>query len=118
MGERSQSLNAQQVVVSPDVEIPIVNIRLLHFGISPEDSERLLIRPVEQELRTLAGVKTLNSLAYQDGANLTIEFDAGRNTDIVLADVRAKVDAAKSKLPADSEEPVVSAATLAEQQTP
>ena len=100
----------------PDVEIPIVNIRLLHFGISPEDSERLLIRPVEQELRTLAGVKTLNSLAYQDGANLTIEFDAGRDTDIALADVRAKVDAAKSKLPVDSEEPMVSAATLAEQQ--
>jgi len=100
----------------PDVEMPLVNVRLLHFGISPEDSERLLIRPIEQELRTLEGVKTLNSLAYQDGANLVIEFDAGRDTDIALADVRAAVDAAKSRLPADTEEPVVVASTLAEQQ--
>jgi multidrug efflux pump len=100
----------------PDVEVPLVNVRLIHFGISPEDAERLLIRPVEQELRTLEGVKTLNSLAYQDGANLVIEFDAGRDTDIALADVRARVDAAKSKLPADTKEPVVVASTIAEQQ--
>jgi multidrug efflux pump len=99
----------------PDVEVPLVNVRLMHFGISPEDSERLLIRPIEQELRTLQGVKTINSLAYQDGANLVIEFDAGRDTDVALADVRAAVDAAKSKLPADTEEPVVVASTTAEQ---
>ena len=100
----------------PDVEVPMVNVRLVHFGISPEDSERLLIRPIEQELRTLEGIKTLNSLAYQDGANLMIEFDAGRDTDLSLADVRARVDMAKSKLPTDSEEPVVAASTIAEQQ--
>ena len=100
----------------PDVEVPLVNVRLVHFGISPEDAERLLVRPVEQELRSLEGVKQLSSLAYQDGANLVVEFDAGRNTDQSLADVRAKVDMARSKLPADSEEPVVVAATMAEQQ--
>ncbi|MCU0758472.1 MAG: efflux RND transporter permease subunit [Steroidobacteraceae bacterium] len=100
----------------PDVEVPLVNVRLVHFGISPEDSERLLVRPVEQELRTLEGVKSLNSLAYQDGANLVVEFDAGRDTDASLAEVRARVDMAKSKLPADSEEPVVVASTMAEQQ--
>lgn len=100
----------------PDVEVPLVNVRLVHFGISPEDAERLLVRPMEQELRTLQGVKTLNSLAYQDGANLVVEFDAGRDTDLSLADVRAKVDMAKSKLPLDTEEPVVAASTMAEQQ--
>jgi multidrug efflux pump len=100
----------------PDVEVPLVNVRLVHFGISPEDAERLLVRPVEQELRTLQGIKTLNSLAYQDGANLVVEFDAGRDTDVSLAEVRARVDMAKSKLPADTEEPVVAASTLAEQQ--
>lgn len=99
----------------PDVEVPLVNVRLIHFGISPEDSERLLIRPIEQELRTLQGVKTINSLAYQDGANLAIEFDAGRDTDVALADIRAAVDAAKSRLPSDTKEPVIVASTSAEQ---
>jgi multidrug efflux pump len=91
----------------PDIEIPLVNVRLMHIGIAPEDAERLLVRPVEQEVRTLEGIKQLSSLAYQDGANITIEFEAGRDTDAALADVRARVDAAKSKLPADTEEPVV-----------
>ena len=54
----------------PDVEMPLVNVRLLHFGISPEDSERLLIRPIEQELRTLEGMWSLETyrvgIVYHD----------------------------------------------------
>ena len=100
----------------PDVEVPLVNVRLMYYGISPEDSERLLIRPIEQELRKLQGIKTINSLAYQDGANVVVEFDAGRDTDVALNDVRSSVDAAKSQLPVDTEEPVVAASSIAEQQ--
>ena len=100
----------------PDVEIPLINVRLMHIGIAPEDAERLLVRPVEQEVRALEGIKTVSSLAYQDGANITIEFEAGRDTDVALADVRARVDAAKSKLPADTEEPVVTEFRMAQAQ--
>lgn len=100
----------------PDVEMPFVNVRLMHIGISPEDAERLLLRPVEQQLRTLEGVKQISSLAYQDGANITLEFEAGRDTDLALADTRSAVDIAKSKLPSDSEEPVISDFRIAQQQ--
>lgn len=100
----------------PDVEMPFVNVRLMHIGISPEDAERLLLRPVEQQLRTLEGVKQISSLAYQDGGNITLEFEAGRDTDLALADTRSAVDIAKSKLPADTEEPVVSDFRIAQQQ--
>lgn len=100
----------------PDIEIPFINIRLIHIGISPEDAERLLLRPIEQEIRALDGMKEISSLAYQDGANVTIEFEAGRDTELALQDVRAKVDAAKSQLPADTEEPVVTEFKLAQQQ--
>jgi multidrug efflux pump len=37
----------------PDIEIPIVYVSIEHDGISPEDSERLLVRPMEQELRSI-----------------------------------------------------------------
>jgi len=100
----------------PDVEMPFVNVRLMHIGISPEDAERLLLRPIEQQVRTLEGVKQISSLAYQDGANITLEFEAGRDTDLALADVRSAVDIAKSKLPGDTEEPVVSDFRIAQQQ--
>ena len=91
----------------PDLDIPVVYISMKHDGISPEDAERLLVRPMEQELRTIEGIKELTASAYEGGANVQIEFDASTDIDIALQDTRAKVDAAKAKLPGETEEPVV-----------
>jgi multidrug efflux pump len=91
----------------PDIEIPIVYVNIEHDGISPEDSERLLVRPMEQELRSIEGVKEMMANAYEGGANLQIEFDAGIDTKRALQDVREKVDLAQAKLPGETEEPTV-----------
>jgi len=91
----------------PDINIPMIYVSMTHDGISPEDAERLLIRPMEQELRTIEGIEELTASAYEGGANVTIKFDAGTNVDVALQDVRAKSDAAKAKLPAETEEPTI-----------
>jgi multidrug efflux pump len=91
----------------PDINIPIIYVSMSHEGISPEDAERLLIRPMEQELRTIEGVKEMRSTGYEGGANVTLEFEAGFNADTALDDVREKVDLAKPELPAESDEPEV-----------
>lgn len=91
----------------PDVNIPIIYVSLAHDGISPEDAERLLIRPMEQELRGLEGVKELRSKGFEGGANITLEFHAGFDADSALDDVREKVDLAKPELPEETEEPTV-----------
>lgn len=91
----------------PDLDIPVVYISMKHDGISPEDAERLLVRPMEQELRTIEGIKELTASAYEGGANVQIEFDANTSIDVALQDTRAKVDSAKAKLPGETEEPVV-----------
>ena len=91
----------------PDIEIPVIYVRMHHEGISPEDAERLLVRPMEQELRSLEGVKELSGEAYEGGASVTVEFYAGIDTDQAMQDVREKVDLAKAELPEDTEEPRV-----------
>jgi len=91
----------------PDIEIPLVYVSIEHDGISPEDSERLLVRPMEQELRSIEGVKEMTANAYEGGANVHIEFDAGIDTKQALQDVREKVDLAQAKLPGETEEPTV-----------
>ena len=91
----------------PDLNIPIIYVSMTHDGISPEDAERLLIRPMEQEIRSIEGIEEMVGNAYEGGASVQIEFDAGTDTDIVLQDVRAKVDIAKAKLPNETEEPTV-----------
>ena len=91
----------------PDIEIPVIYVSIEHDGISPEDSERLLVRPVEQELRSIEGVKEMTASAYEGGANVQLEFDAGIDTKQALQDVREKVDLAQAKLPGETDEPTV-----------
>jgi multidrug efflux pump len=92
---------------SPDINIPTLYVSVVHDGISPEDAERLLIKPLEKELRAIEGVKEMKSTAFLGGANVTLEFDAGFDADRALVDVREKVDLAKPELPQDAEEPTV-----------
>lgn len=98
---------------SPDVTVPFVYVSMHHEGVSPEDGERLLIRPMEQELRGLDGLKEMTATAFESGANLILEFEAGLEIDPILNDVREKVDIAKADLPEETDEPVVSEINLA-----
>lgn len=91
----------------PDVNIPVIYVSMTHEGISPEDAERLLVRPMEKELKSIEGVKEMRSTATQGSANVLLEFEAGFNSDRALDDVREKVDIAKSELPLDTDEPKV-----------
>ncbi len=92
---------------SPDVNIPNIYVSLTLEGISPEDAERLLVKPMEQELTGIEGVKEISSTSYQGGANVILEFQAGFDADQALIDVREKVDLGKPELPEDADEPIV-----------
>ncbi len=92
---------------SPDIDIPIIYVSMHLEGISPDDAERLLVRPMEQELTTIDGVKEMKSTGYQGGGNVTLEFNAGFNKDKALDDVQKAVDQARAELPEDVDEPTV-----------
>ena len=89
----------------PDISLPIIYISLFNQGISPKDSERLLIKPFERELKNIEGVKKISSTAFLGGGNIVLEFDAGFNSDKALSDTRVKIDLTKNKLPDETEEP-------------
>ena len=92
---------------SPDIAIPMIYVAMALDGISPEDAERLLVRPMEQELRSLEGIKEMRGNASEGHASVMLEFDAGFDADKALQDVREKVDTARSKLPQEADEPRV-----------
>ncbi|MGM0560666.1 MAG: efflux RND transporter permease subunit [Pseudomonadota bacterium] len=96
----------------PDVNIPIIYVSLAQTGISPEDAERLLVKPMEQELSSVEGVKEMRSTAFLGGGFVLLEFEAGFNIDEAMADVREQSDIAQAELPADAEEPRVSEVNL------
>jgi len=98
---------------NPDVVIPMMYISMSLEGISPEDGERLLVRPMEQELRALEGVKKMTSISSEGHASVMLEFDAGFDPQSALQNVREKVDSARSKLPAEADEPRVNEINVA-----
>jgi len=91
----------------PDVPIPFVNIQVVLPGISPEDSERLLIRPMETELKSIEGLKQMDGVAATNVAFLTLEFEASHDLDQAIADVLEKVDRARAEFPQEAQEPIV-----------
>ncbi|EKM30016.1 acrB/AcrD/AcrF family protein, partial [Vibrio harveyi] len=101
---------------SPDITIPIIYVSVSHQGISPTDAERLLVRPIEQELRSIEGVKEMTAIASEGHASVTLEFSVGVDLAEAMADVRDAVDLAKPKLPEDSDEPTVNEVTFASEE--
>ena len=97
---------------NPDVKIPIIYISMVLEGISPEDAERLLIRPMEKKLSSLEGIKTMKAQATEGFASVVMEFDAGFDSEKALRDVRVKVDEARPELPSEVEEPTVNEVNL------
>ena len=106
------SYNSLPREADPDISLPVIYISLYHQGISPEDSERLLTKPMEKELKSIEGIKKMSSTAFLGGGNIVLEFDAGFKAEKALNDTRVKVDLVKSKLPKDTKEPTVSEINL------
>ena len=95
------------IEAAPNVEVPVFLIAVPHEGISPEDSERLLVKPLEVELRSIEGVEEVRAFAYQGMARVAVEFDADFDLDDALNDVRAAVDRARPLFPATADEPYI-----------
>ena len=98
----------------PDIDIPFIYVVVPHQGISPEDSERLIVKPLENQLKTIEGIEEMNGSASNGFGSVLLEFDIKFDKDKALGDVREKVDMVKSKLPQDAEEPVVLEFNMAE----
>ncbi|ESR26825.1 efflux RND transporter permease subunit [Lutibaculum baratangense] len=92
---------------SPEIEIPTFYVSVTYEGISPEDAERLLVRPLETELQSIAGLDQMTGVAAEGYANMQLEFQAGFDADAALDDVREAVDRAQADLPAGADEPIV-----------
>ena len=97
---------------NPDVSLPYIYVSMNLTGIAPEDAEKLLIKPIEEEVKNIEGKKEHKSTSYQNGGNVLLEFESGFDSDQALIDTREKVDSVKSDLPSDADEPKVSEVNL------
>jgi multidrug efflux pump len=85
----------------PEINFPTVFVQTVYPGNSPEDIENLITRPLENELQTVKGIKTLKSNSLQDFSMIFVEFQTSVDIKAALLEVKDAVDKAKSELPTD-----------------
>ncbi|MEM6621840.1 MAG: efflux RND transporter permease subunit [Pseudomonadota bacterium] len=99
---------------APDIDIPVLFVSVALPGISAVDGERLLVKPLETELRGVDGLSQMTNYAAEGHAGFFLEFDFGWDAVATLAEVRAKVDKAQAELPDEAEEPFIQEINLSE----
>ncbi|MEM7521178.1 MAG: efflux RND transporter permease subunit [Pseudomonadota bacterium] len=83
----------------PDIEIPALFVSVQFPGISADDSETLLVKPMETELADLDGLDKMTSTAAENYAGVALEFEFGWDKSEVMADVRDAMSNAEAQFP-------------------
>ena len=89
----------------PDIVIPRIIVATIYPGTSPTDIENLVTRQLEKELKSVNGVKKINSTSNQDYCILDIEFNSGVDVQYAKQLVKDAVDKAAPELPNDLPSP-------------
>jgi HAE1 family hydrophobic/amphiphilic exporter-1 len=92
----------------PESEQPELFVVVPYPNATPQQVERTVVRPVEEALGSVKGVKNLWSMCDQDGGRVRLEFEWGTDMNVVRADVRDKLDRIRSDLPDDIEQIFIS----------
>ncbi|MGF1553515.1 MAG: efflux RND transporter permease subunit [Paracoccaceae bacterium] len=99
---------------APDIDIPVLYVSVPLPGVSAEDAERLLVKPLEEELRGVEGLDEITGIATDGHAGIVLEFDFDWDQQKVTSDVRDRVQRAEAEFPADAEEPTINEINLSE----
>lgn len=101
------AINRLALDAYPDVPVPFVNVRVVLPGISPEDGSRLLVRPMESELKSIDGLRQMDGISQSSAAVMVLEFSPSFDQAQAITDVTEKIDRARSEFPQDAEEPLI-----------
>ncbi|MGC8869655.1 MAG: efflux RND transporter permease subunit [Brevinematia bacterium] len=91
----------------PNIEFPVVAIRIDYPGASPETVEQNIARILEGQFLTVNGVKNVISRCFEGFLFITVEFEYGVNLDQAANDIREKIDFVSKLLPSDASKPQI-----------
>jgi len=101
------SLRDIGVDLFPEVDFPFVTVTTVLPGADPETIETEVSEKIEEAVNTIGGIKSLRSTSLENISMVFIEFELEKDIEIVVQDVRDKVNGIRSDLPDDIEEPIV-----------
>jgi HAE1 family hydrophobic/amphiphilic exporter-1 len=91
----------------PDVDYPVVNVRVSLQGAAPEIMETQVTDLLEGAVMGIQGIKEVSSSSRRGSSNITIEFELNRDIDVAMQEVQAKIAEVQHDLPRDIDPPAV-----------
>ena len=107
------SFARMDVVNNPDIEFPAVSVDISQPGAAPTEIENQITQRVESAVRSINGVKTLNSTAREGSSNTFVEFEIGIDPNDAVSEVKNAVDTIRGSLPDGILEPSITKAEIA-----
>jgi hydrophobe/amphiphile efflux-1 (HAE1) family protein len=102
----------------PDVSNPVVVIQLAYPGASPEAIENDLIKPIENVVNTINGVREIRAVAWEGSAQIAAELRLDADVVTATQEVRDKVALVRGQFPRDVKDPTISRTLTDDNQQP
>jgi HAE1 family hydrophobic/amphiphilic exporter-1 len=107
IGFGAVSFSRMGVSQNPDVDFPVVSVSITLQGAAPEVMEATVADPLEDQLMSLQGLRTLTTSSTVGRVSATLEFSLDRPIDAAVQDVQTKVSAAAKLLPPNVDPPTI-----------
>lgn len=101
------SVLSSKLELIPEMDMPMLIIATTYVGASPEDVSELVTKPIEDEIGTLSGVKSVNSYSQENISMVILEYQYGTDIDEAYDDLKKKMDLMGSSLPEDADDPAI-----------
>jgi len=89
----------------PEIKYPVVSVVTTYSGVTSEDIEELLTKPIEDAVSTVQDVKSIKSFSQEGLSAVMIEFNWGADIYFAAQDIRDKLDLIQDFLPSDADRP-------------
>jgi len=99
----------------PEIDLPLVSVTVTYTGAAPEEMETLVVKPIENRISQVSGIKTMSSTIREGYSQTVLEFNLGTDAKAMASEVREKVASVRGKLPDDIDEPIIQRVDLSAQ---
>lgn len=93
------TLSKIAVALMPDMERPVVMVMTTYANAGPESVETTITKPIESAVVSVSGLKNLYSTSSEGSSTVQMEFDYGTDLDVIVNDIRDKLDRVTRSLP-------------------
>ena len=91
----------------PQISVPMIDVMVALPGATPEETENLLVRPIERRMYEIPGVEHVYSTAGDGWAMVTVRFQVGQDQEQSVVKVHAKLFSAMDQAPPGATPPLV-----------